>query len=402
MIKNIQYNLTNICHVEEVKRGYLTANEAKHLILQDEGLSFIDCGIHSLLLGKTSSKAALVKVCTNLGISSAEQIKSELQKIELLNQLSYKPDIIFDHTRNHVTQKPLWKYMIENYEGVVAVAPVVVCFDENKGLDRKAFLEGIEEMAASGVSMMVFHPTATRELWSKADSRIWPTTSWNGALLLRDMKINNREESLVTEIFDDILKILYKYNVTCDIGTVFRPARISEALDEAHRGEIVLQEHYIKRAKDASVFTIREGVGHISLDRIEEFCSLIGSNTPIMPLPVSTDSAIGFDHIACATAVTLIGYFANLGIINPVTRIEHSGGIPVYDDIIEALKTARIIAHSLDLRNIPAVRDYDNIVSDLRQGEKNCHVSGGLFGFYGDTTGEKICDRCDIHCPFLL
>lgn len=398
----VQYNLTNLCYTEEIMRGYLTVDEAKRLIVHDKGLSLIDCGKHSLLLGKTPTKSTLVKVCTNLGISSAEHLEGELRKIELLNQLPYKPEIIFDHTRNNVTQKPLWKYMVENYEGVIAVAPVVVCFDEDKGLNEKSLLEGIEEMASDGVRMMVFHPTATQELWRKAESRIWPTTSWNGALLLRDMKINDRKESIVTTVFDDILKILRKYNVTCDIGTVFRPARISEALDEAHRGEILLQEHYIKRAKDAGVLTIREGVGHISLDRIEEFCSLLGKGTPIMPLPVSTDSAIGFDHIACAAATTLIGYFANLGIINPVTRVEHSGGIPTYEDIIEALKTARIIAHSLDLRNIPAVYNYDNTVSDSRQMKKNCHVSGGLFKFYGDTADGRVCDRCDIHCPFLL
>jgi len=402
MYNSIKYNLVNICNTEEVKRGYLTIDEAEYLIQQDKGLSFIDCGKHSLLLGKTSTKSALVKVCTNLGISNADHLKAELQKIERLNKLHYKPDIIFDHTRSSITKKPLWKYMLENFDGVVAVSPVVVCFDEVNGLNKSSFLEDIEEMASSGIRMMLFHPTATPELWAKAKSRIWSTTSWNGTLLLRDIKMHNRQDSIVAELFEDILKILRKYNVTCDIGTVFRPARISEALDEAHRGEIILQEQYIKQAKAAGVLTIREGVGHISLDKVEDFCSLLDKSTPIMPLPVSTDSAIGFDHIACAVASTLIGYFANLGIINPVTRKEHTGGIPAYDDIIEALKTSRIIAHSLDLRNIPEVYNYDNKVSDLRQLEKNCNVRGGLFEFNKDSVDRKVCDRCDIHCPFLF
>jgi phosphomethylpyrimidine synthase len=397
-----QYNLKNLNCTEEIKRGYLTVDEAKSLITQDKGLSFVDCGERSLLLGKTSTKSALIKVCTNLGISSRKHLNDELKKIELLNQLSYKPDIIFDHTRGKLTKKPLWKYMVEMFDGVVAVAPVVLYFDEEKGIDEKELLEGIEELASCGVRIMLFHPTATNNLWEKAKSRIWPTTSWNGALLKRDMKINNRKESIITYMFDDILKLLKKHNVTCDIGTVFRPARISEALDEAHKGEIELQEQYIKLTKNAGVLAIREGVGHVSLDRIEEFCSLLDNSTPIMPLPVSTDVAIGFDHIACATATTLIGYFANLGVINPVTRVEHTGGIPTYEDIVEALKTARTVAHSLDLRNIQAVSDYDNTVSDLRQMEKSCRVSGGMFSIPKNDTDGTICDRCDLHCPFIL
>jgi len=216
----------------------------------------------------------------------------------------------------------------------------------------------------------------------------------------RDIKINKRDESIVTSIFDDILKILRKYNVTCDIGTVFRPARISEVLDEAHTKELRLQEEYIRRAKSAGVFTIREGVGHISIDKIEEFCSLLDQSTPLMPLPVSTDAAIGFDHVACAIATTVIGYYTNLGIINPVTRVEHTGGVPRLEDVLEGLKTARTVAHSLDLRNIPEVKKYDNKISDSRQQLRNCHVSGGLFDVSLDIKGVG-CNRCDIHCPFI-
>jgi len=396
-----QYNLTNVCYAKEILQGYLTAEEAKQLIIKNEGLSFIDCGKNSLLLGKTSTKSALIKVCTNIGISNADQLDGELRKIDSLNKLPYKPDIIFDHTRGNLTEKPLWKYMLEIYDGVIAAAPVVLCFDENKGLDKNLLLEKIEELASDGVRLMLFHPTATSKLWKAAESRIYPTTSWNGGLLQRDMLINKRKDSLITYIFDDILAILSKYNVTCDIGTVFRPARISEALDDAHRGELELQEYYIKRAKDSGVFTIREGIGHISLGKVEEFCSVLDKSTPIMPLPVSTDSAIGFDHIAGATATTLIGYFANLGIINPVTRLEHTGGIPSYDDIIEALKTARTVAHSLDLRNIPEVYKYDDFISDKRQKGKSCRANGGLFDVNQNQTGDIACDRCDIHCPFI-
>lgn len=369
--------------------------------MQNDGFSFIDNGSSSLSLGRTKTKCSMIKVCTKLGISSDKYLLDELNKIEFLNKLAYKPDIIFDHTRKNITEKPLWKYIVEDYEGVVAVAHIIVCFDEEKGLDPHFLLESIEEMTSNGVKLMLFHPTATNELLEKAQNRLWSTTSWSGGLLRQDMNINNRKESIVTTLFDDILVILKKYNVTCDIGTVFRPSRISEALDETHRGEILLQEIFINRVKEAGVLCIREGCGHISLDRIEEFCSLLDKSTPLMPLPVSTDVAIGFDHIACATASTLIGYYANLGIISQVTRVEHTGGIPNLDDVIEALKTARIVAHSLDLKNIPKTWDLDNANSNARQTMRSCHVSGGLFDIPQENCNNQICDRCDVHCPLL-
>ncbi len=398
-----KYNLKNLCAAEEVKSGLVKIDEVKTALLHDEGLSFIDNGEKSLLLGQTKNISALVKICTNIGTSSVDGVATELHKIEILNKLPYKAHILFDHTRNLDVKKPFWKFMVENYDGIVATAPVIVSYDQEKGLDKNKLLDSIEEMASYGVKLMLFHPTATRDLWDIAsNNRIRPTTSWNGALIYRDLKMHNRSEALITEMFDDILKILYKYNVTCDIGTAFRPARISEALDEVHVKEIKSQEQYIDRARDAGVFVIREGVGHIPLNKIDAFCNLLNEKrTPLMPLPVSTDAAIGFDHIACAVATTMIGTLTDLGIINPVTRVEHTGGVPNIDVIVEALKTARIVAHSINLKNIHNYADiYDNIVSDARQQNRRCVVSGGLFQEVENEDGAG-CSRCDLHCPFL-
>jgi phosphomethylpyrimidine synthase len=395
------FNFTNIHYAEEVIEGVLSNEEAEQLILKNAGLSFIDSGKNSILLGQTDTKSARVKICTNLGVSNPINISDELSKIEVLNCLPFKPHILFDHTRKFSVDKPFWKLMTERFDGIIATAPVLACFDEEKGLDKSELLETIEYMAENGVRLMLFHPTATNELWKKASTtRIRPTTSWNGGLLYRDKQINRRDEFLITTLFNEILKILHNYNITCDIGTVFRPSRVSEALDVAHCGEIQLQEVFIKQAKAAGVFVIREGVGHISPAQIQDFCAILDKSTPIMPLPVSTDVAIGFDHIACTVAVTLIGFFTNLGIINPVTRVEHTGGVPELDDIIEALKSAKTVAHSLDLRNISSEIEVDNRVSEARQKKRSCRVSGGLFEVSSDTDSTVGCNRCDIHCPF--
>lgn len=389
----------NISNTEEVTKNYISCEEAKGILLQDSGVSYIDSPIKPLLIGRSKEKSMLIKICTNIGISSASQLTNELNKIEKLNSLSYKPDILFDHSRKGLVEKPLWRYMLENYNGVIATAPVIACFDEEYGLDRLRFLETVECMAESGVKLMVFHPTATLHLWELAKNRICASTSWNGTLLYRDMQINHRTEPIVSELFDDILCILRKYRVTCDIGTVFRPARVSEALDEVHIAELFQQEKYIQKAKDAGVFTIREGVGHIPVNKVKAFSRLIKHNTPLMPLPVSTDAAIGFDHIACAVSATALGMYTNLGIINPVTRIEHTGGIPSFEIIDEALKTARVVAHSLDISNSTNAIEFDNQISDIRQRQRLCCAGGGLFDYLRDENSQNSCNRCDVQCP---
>lgn len=404
----MKYNLSNLHNVEEVKKGYISIDQASDAIINNNGLSFIDNGEHSKLLGQAIQGSALIKVVSNTGISSKDQLSAELKKLEQLVSLPYAPDMIFDHTCRGVVEERkldenLYAHIASEYGNrvVVATAPIMMAFQEGKGIDIKELLEIIEHMALCGVRFMLFHPTTTYETWTVAErDRIKPSTSWTGTLLHEDMIINNRLTNIVAEHFDDILKILKKYNITCDIGTTFRPARIKEALDEAHTRELKEQEVWIRRVKDAGVFCVREGIGHIPLHKVEQFSNIIDHSTPMMPLPVSTDFAVGFDHVSCAIAMTAIGSCCNIGLLNPVTDKEHMGGVPNYDDIVLGLKTARTVAHSLNLKNIPAVRIYDDKLADSRQKNRTCVVDGGLFEVNGISSVSEIgCSRCG-NCPF--
>ncbi|MCI8285841.1 MAG: hypothetical protein HFE90_11420 [Firmicutes bacterium] len=404
----MKYNLSNLCHVEEVKKGYISIEQATTSIQNNDGLSFIDNGACSKLLGQSQNGSALIKVVSNTGISSRRQLSAELKKLEKLVSLPYAPDMIFDHTSRGVVgerslDENLYAHIAKEYGSrvVIATAPIMVAFQKDKGIDIKELLEIIEHMAVCGVRFMLFHPTTNREIWAIASrDRIKPSTSWTGTLLYNDMLINNRTSNIVAEYFDDILKILKKYNVTCDIGTTFRPARIKEALDEAHIQELKEQEIWIRRVKDAGVFCVREGVGHIPLHKVKHFSNIIESSTPMMPLPVSTDYAVGFDHVSCAIALTAIGMSCNIGLLNPVTDKEHTGGVPNFNDILLGLKTARTVAHSLDLINCPSVQILDDKLADSRQNNRTCVIDGGLFQICGVNSNAQIgCNRCG-NCPF--
>lgn len=93
----MKYNLSNLHNVEEVKKGYISIDQASDAIINNNGLSFIDNGEHSKLLGQAIQGSALIKVVSNTGISSKDQLSAELKKLEQLVSLPYAPDINFRH-----------------------------------------------------------------------------------------------------------------------------------------------------------------------------------------------------------------------------------------------------------------------------------------------------------------
>jgi phosphomethylpyrimidine synthase len=142
-----------------------------------------------------------------------------------------------------------------------------------------------------------------------------------------------------------------------------------------------------------------EGVGHLPLSRIQEYCSYIESiKTPLMTLgPIPTDATIGFDHVSSAIGATVIAMYGNLGIINSMTREEHTGKIPSEDSIIEGLKSARVAAHSINLMRFERYRDIDDAIADNREMSRTCVVNGGIFN--ATIPIKEGCDRCRYMCP---
>lgn len=386
-------------NIKEVKLNLLSKDKISNLISGDFGISIIEHPHNPLLLGSD----ALLKVNTNIGVSSKESFSTELKKLELLSKLPYSPDSIMDHTIVKL-DKPLWKYMLEIFDKPIGTLPHYSVFRNNKGIDKSLLLETIEEMGENGISFMTLHPTATLKLLEVAKlNRSIPTTSRGGVLILKDTQINNRNTNIIVDNFDDILKIFKKYNMTLSVGTAFRPARIDEALDQTQIIEINEQEKYINYIKSKGVNTIMEGVGHLSLNSIKKYCSRIHHlKTPLMPLgPMPTDATIGFDHVTSAIGATVISLYGNVGIINSVTREEHTGGVPNIDSIIEGLKSARVAAHCINITRFKKYQNIDNAISSKRASSKSCVISGGIFddGLSNNGIG---CSRCSFECPLSL
>jgi phosphomethylpyrimidine synthase len=394
--------IISIEKTKEFKQGLLDKQSIQNFFTRNDGVSYIHHRKNPVLLGTQF----LLKVNASVGISDLEpkSLTEELKKIEAISLSSYAPDLIMDHTPIHIS-KPLWKYLIEDTDFPIGTVPVYTVHKKDIGIEKNVLLDRISEMAESGINFMTFHPTATRELFNLAKTtRTIPTSSWGGTLVLDDMFINNREVNIIAESFIDILEILNRHNVTISIGSVFRPARIKEALDAVHVKETEEQRHYIDLAKSKGVNVIMEGIGHIQWNMISKYCDLIRPyDTPLMPLgPMLTDAAIGFDHVNGANGSLLVAIQGNVGIINSVTRAEHLGGVPSTENVMEGLMSARVTAHAVNLTRFNQYSNVDNTISDKRANGKTCMVNGGLFNISPNPENKKGCNRCNEQCPLNL
>jgi len=390
----------NIERTKEFLKGLLDRPAIAKLFADDAGVSYVHHAKNPVLIGSHF----LLKVNTSVGIDRPDTLDEELKKIEAITSCCFHPDLIMDHTRNIELEKPIWRYLTEMTDVPIGTVPVYSVYDNEKGIEKSALLEKIEEMAIGGVNFMTFHPTATRELHrlSKASRPLaMAMSSWGGGVVLSDAEINKRDSNIIEETFLDILKILKKHNVTLSVGAVYRPARIDDALDEIHLLETVAQGRFIDIAKTYGVNVIMEGIGHITLSGILKYSELVKPfNTPLMPLgPMPTDSSIKWDHVTGAVGATFAAFFGNVGIINGVTREEHTGGVPSTQSVIEGLMCAVDVAHMINLERFEIIRNLDRAVSDYRAKIRSCRANGGLYDVSPNPENSSGCDRCGIQCP---
>jgi phosphomethylpyrimidine synthase len=148
-----------------------------------------------------------------------------------------------------------------------------------------------------------------------------------------------------------------------------------------------------------------EGMGHAPLHKISEYTKLIKQvhDIPVMPLgPITTDAAVGEDHISSAIGAAFMGYLGGADLINSVTREEHTGGVPTFEAILEGLRAARIAAHSVNITRYPKLDRLEQNTSEVRGENYTCVVEGGLFQQSTRLRFSMGCSRCGDLCPLLF
>ena len=167
-------------------------------------------------------------------------------------------------------------------------------------------------------------------------------------MVLENM-LKTGEDNYYFTYFDEILQIAKEYGVTISLGSVFRPASINDAINSNSKywDEVNKNASLAKRAREMDVNCMVEGIGHCPINLIPEIVKKskqICDNIPYRVLSVSTDSALGFDHVASAIASS-VAAMAGADFITAVSRSEHLG-LPSVEDLREAVISAKIAAHA--------------------------------------------------------
>lgn len=327
-----------------------------------------------------------------VGMSHPRNYAGQVKKIRALSDLSNGPDIISDLSIvKSGSELPLWKIVVKDTSKVAGCLPIYTATVRKGCIDASELLDISIEQMEGGVGLLTIHPTPSRLIQQFAERRLVPCTSRGGGLVIADAENRGwREENVYLKILHDLIHHAKKNRTVLSLGASYRSANIFDSCDAAQQAEIECQITLAKEISSEGVGVIIESPGHSRPRDIKKLAALLRpAGFPIMPLgPIPTDTAIGMDHVSSAIGATLLGLEGCAQIIAAVTREEHTGGVPSIDSTIEAVMTARIAAHVIDL-HILNYEAEDLAVAQARAINRTC-----VFGKVA-----RGCDRCVRACP---
>jgi phosphomethylpyrimidine synthase len=312
---------------------------------------------------------SLCKINANIGNSAiTSEVDEELRKLH--TAVHFGADTVMDLSTGGgipeireaiLRHSPVPIGTVPIYEAVSRVKRI-------EDLSAELMLEVIEEQAQQGVDYMTIHAGVLVQYLPLISKRITGIVSRGGAILAQWMA-HHHKQNFLYECFDDISKVLKKYDVSYSLGDGLRPGCIADASDEAQFAELRTLGELTRRAWGHDVQVMIEGPGHVPLDKIKEqvdkeveWCD----GAPFYTLgPLVTDIAPGYDHITSAIGAALIGWHG-ASMLCYVTPKEHLG-LPNEKDVKDGIIAYKIAAHAADVaRHRPGARDRDDALSYAR------------------------------------
>ena len=328
-----------------------------------------------------------VRINCNVGANTPEQMYYERERLKAIKESNQFPDTFMDLSIGHYDE-PLYKDIISEFGRPVGTVPAYT-FPASLRITSDYALDTLKRLADDGLSFLTLHLTAEKDLLELAKrTRKIPVTSRGGAIVLM-RSIDDNSENIWVSILPQIIDLAKEYGIVISLGTTFRPAGVDEACDEVHLKETEELLKLCRMLQAEGVQVMVENVGHIGIDRLEKHCGLLRQfNAPIMPLgPLPTDCAENEDHIAAAIGATMMGYWNCAHIINCITRSEHTKSFFSIEETLEAIRTARLAAHIIDVaRGIDLEKETEML--DMRAKNQCCIVEEG-----------RECRRCSMYCP---
>ena len=309
------------------------------------------------------------KINANIGNSSlSSDICAELRKLEIC--LEFGADTVMDLSTDGDLDA-IRSAIIEHSSVPVGTVPMYEILKEAKevtNITNELILSVLEKQAKQGVSYFTIHAGFLREFLPLVKKRKMGIVSRGGSLSASYMSKLNRQNPFY-EIFDQILEICAKYDVSLSLGDGLRPGCLYDATDEAQLSELKVLGELTLRAWQKDVQVMIEGPGHVPLSQIEynmkieqELCH----DAPFYVLgPLVSDIGAGYDHITSAIGGTMAAYHG-ASMLCYVTQKEHLG-LPNENDVREGIVAHKIAAHAADvaLGKAGAI-EKDHEMSDAR------------------------------------
>ena len=312
------------------------------------------------------------KINVNLGISGdCKDYDAEMEKVKM--SIRYGAEAIMDLS-NYGKTNTFRKKLIEMSPAMIGTVPMydAIGYLEKDLLEIKAedFLKVVEAHAKEGVDFMTIHAGINRRCVEalKRDKRTMNIVSRGGSLLFAWMEMTGNENPFY-EHFDEVLDILYKYDVTVSLGDALRPGCIDDSSDAGQISELIELGALTKRAWDRNVQVMIEGPGHMAINEIAANMQLekrICHNAPFYVLgPVVTDIFPGYDHITAAIGGA-IAASSGADFLCYVTPAEHLR-LPDVNDVREGIMATKIAAHAADIaKGIHGAREQDDLMAQAR------------------------------------
>jgi phosphomethylpyrimidine synthase len=312
---------------------------------------------------------SLCKINANIGNSAvSSNIEEELKKLH--TSVHYGADTVMDlSTGGDIPE--IRKAILRNSPVPIGTVPIYEAVSRVKRIEDltpELMLQVIEEQAQQGVDYMTIHAGVLIEYVPMVSKRITGIVSRGGAILAQWMTHHHKQNFLYTH-FEEICKIMAKYDVSFSLGDGLRPGCLADASDDAQFAELKTLGELTRIAWKYDVQVMIEGPGHVPLDKIKEqvdkeveWCD----GAPFYTLgPLVTDIAPGYDHITSAIGAALIGWHG-ASMLCYVTPKEHLG-LPNEKDVKDGIIAYKIAAHAADVaRHRPGARDRDDALSHAR------------------------------------
>lgn len=328
---------------------------------------------HKSLSPEGIGEGLKTKINVNLGVSGdCANYEKEFEKVKM--SIEFGAEAIMDLS-NYGKTNTFRKQLIDYSPAMIGTVPMydAIGYLEKDLLEIKAedFLRVVEAHATEGVDFMTIHAGLNkRSIESfKRSKRLTNIVSRGGSLIFAWMEMTGNENPFY-EHYDELLDILYKYDVTISLGDALRPGSINDSTDAGQISELIEIGHLTKRAWDKNVQVLVEGPGHMALNEIAANMQLqkrLCHGAPFYVLgPIVTDIAPGYDHITSAIGGAVAA--ANgADFLCYVTPAEHLR-LPDVNDVKEGIIASKIAAHAADIaKGIPNARDIDNKMSDARR-----------------------------------